>query len=77
MERFQRTKYLTRVAELRMEMRHWVRVYTLMANAGDADGYSRSQIATADSRLDWVDELAEKLEELEDILSEPPLPGEL
>jgi hypothetical protein len=77
MERFQRTKYLTRVAELRMEMRHWVRLYTKMANAGDADGYTPAQIAMADSRLDWVEQLAVDLEELEDLLGEPMAPGEL
>lgn len=61
---------------MKRQFAHWRVVYEVQAGAEIGKGYSASQIATADSRLDWVTDLLEKAEELVDMLEEPPVPGD-
>ncbi len=72
MERFQRTKYLTRVSEVRRELSSWVGTYKTMLEGENAQQFTPRQLETADSRQYWLEDLVDKLEEVEEGLSDGP-----
>ncbi len=72
MERFQRTKYLNRLAEVRRELAGWIGTYRTMGLAENAQSFTERQLALADNRRFWLEDLVEQLEGIEEALSDGP-----
>ncbi len=72
MERFQRAKYLNRVADVRRELSGWIATYRTQTSPDYPDRLTPQQEARADSRQFWLEDLVEKLEEVEEALSDGP-----
>jgi hypothetical protein len=63
--RFQKQKYVSQIAAVRRELSGWVSTYRTMLLPENVEQYTVPQLSVAIRRESWLEEIAERLEEIE------------
>ncbi len=73
MNRFQRTKYLSRLSDVRRELATWIAVYRSISSPGTDKTYTSREIEVAESRQYWLEDIVDSIEAIEEALSDGPM----